>query len=99
LGIYVSGATTLSLANDGSYSIVAWEELLGGEESEHGEWYWNALQREFRLEKKSGDFRFAVRRLRVDERHPERLLWIPDLDPHTLEGAIDCVWFVRREDR
>jgi hypothetical protein len=98
VGSYVWAGTTLNLAADGHYTISSRDEV-GQETTEQGYWTCSETTREFRLDRTAGDFKFAVRRLRVDDRNPGRLLWIPDLNPNSLRGAIEFVAFERNQDQ
>jgi hypothetical protein len=96
LGEYVLALTTIRLEDDRRYCISHRDEF-GREAVEEGAWAWSPEHREFRLTRRAGNVPFALRRLRVDDRNPDRLLWIPDLDSLSMRGAIDYFVFIRVE--
>jgi beta-lactamase regulating signal transducer with metallopeptidase domain len=82
---FACGEIRLTLDANGSY--LASVEENGVSRRETGNW--KKRGREFILERETGDLPYAIRRLRVDERHPTHLLWVYPTSDFNLFGAIE----------
>jgi len=89
---YVCGGFRLKLDADGTYLASLVED--GVRRTERG--IWKKRGQEFVLERQAGDLEYAIRRLRVDDRQPTHLLWVPEvINP---SGAIEYFSF-KPEDK
>jgi hypothetical protein len=97
-GNYVSELFSMGLRLEAGGSYAVKSDALGRHTEERGDWTWNEQHREFLLERTSGDFQFALRRLRVDDRDPDRVQWIVPLSMDDFVGVIDYVSFKRQKE-
>ena len=101
-GVYVSLSDiperfTVALKTNGVYSVFATGLRTN---SQTGVWRWDALKRQFSLTPTTngGTFDYQLRVLRVDQRQPEILQWIPLGGIGQASGAIDYVRFKRKDE-
>lgn len=100
-GHYVSDQFSIAIHLEPSGSYQVSSDSLGQSTSTHGRWVWDGEHEEFLLNRGGGDFKFAIRKLRVDQQDPSRLQWIPpsvETPDYVYDGVIDYVSFKLREE-
>ena len=91
---------TISLDGTGDYQVTS--ALIGFNKfsrTQRGRWTWNQQREEFLLtpDPASEDLGYEFRRLRLDDRDPDTLQWLPFNDLKGSPGASDYIRF-RREN-
>ena len=87
----------VQLSTNGTYKVHATGLRTN---SQSGVWKWDDKRQQFLLtpDPNNSSFSYEFRRLRVDQRQPDTLQWLPLHGTVTMEGAIDYVRLKRKDE-